>query len=248
MKKEELNYPAGYWLNNMEIFNRFQQRVVLFLIVCALAASAILIITHLQREKALSNIEIVHSAFEICSEEIIPDKVNINTAPLEELMTLPKIGTVTSKRITEYRKIYGGFKSIKEITKVKGIGPKIFEEIKEMITVGNIPSGSIKVKGKSVRVQEWNPKPILKEDIGSITVKGSANLQQKLKIDLNTASAEEIDTLPGIGPIIANRIIEYRKTHGIFQTIEEITNVKGIGVKTFEKIKEMITVKEDVED
>lgn len=119
----------------LQLFNRAQQRIVLFLIASALIATAILITTHIQREKALSKIEVVHSAFEIFEEEIIPEKVNLNTASLEELESLPKIGTVIANRIIEYRKTHGRFQSIEEITRVKGIGPKTFEKIKEMITV-----------------------------------------------------------------------------------------------------------------
>jgi competence protein ComEA len=62
------------------------------------------------------------------------------------------------------------------------------------------------------------------------------------KININTGTAAELDTLPGIGPAIAQRIIDYRTEHGPFQTIEGIMNVKGIGPATFDKIKDLITV------
>jgi competence protein ComEA len=61
-------------------------------------------------------------------------------------------------------------------------------------------------------------------------------------ININTASAEELDTLPGIGPSIAQAIIAYRTQHGPFKTIEEIDAVKGIGDAVFAKIKDQITV------
>jgi competence protein ComEA len=62
------------------------------------------------------------------------------------------------------------------------------------------------------------------------------------KINLNTATLEELDTLPGIGPALAQRIIDYRVENGGFQTIEELIEVKGIGDTLFNDLKEMITV------
>jgi competence protein ComEA len=61
-------------------------------------------------------------------------------------------------------------------------------------------------------------------------------------VNINTASAEELQTLPGIGETIAGYIIEYREEHGGFKSIEEITNVSRIGTVTFNKIKDRITV------
>jgi competence protein ComEA len=61
-------------------------------------------------------------------------------------------------------------------------------------------------------------------------------------INLNTATAEQIATLPGIGPKTANLIVEYRKKNGNFKKIEEIMNVRGIGEKSFLKLKSLITV------
>jgi len=62
------------------------------------------------------------------------------------------------------------------------------------------------------------------------------------KININSASAEQLDTLPGIGPAYAARIIQYRESNGAFSSIEEIKEVSGIGDATFEKIKDLITI------
>lgn len=61
-------------------------------------------------------------------------------------------------------------------------------------------------------------------------------------ININTATAEELDRLPGIGPSIAQAILDYRTQTGPFKTIEDINNVKGIGDVLFAKIKGSITV------
>jgi competence protein ComEA len=60
-------------------------------------------------------------------------------------------------------------------------------------------------------------------------------------ININTASAKELEALPNIGPARAQKIIEYRETHGPFTSIEEITKVNTIGPKIFESIKDLIT-------
>lgn len=61
-------------------------------------------------------------------------------------------------------------------------------------------------------------------------------------INLNTATVEQLDSLPGIGIITAQNIIDYRNNIKVFQTIEEIMNVSGIGEASFAKIKDYITV------
>ncbi len=61
-------------------------------------------------------------------------------------------------------------------------------------------------------------------------------------IDINTATLEQLDALPGIGPTTAQKIIDYRTEHGPFQRIEDIMDVSGIGPSTFDKIKNLITV------
>ncbi len=63
-------------------------------------------------------------------------------------------------------------------------------------------------------------------------------------IDINTASQAELESLPGIGPTTAKKIMDYRDANGPFVSIEDIVNVSGIGPVTFERIKDLITVGE----
>jgi comEA protein len=62
------------------------------------------------------------------------------------------------------------------------------------------------------------------------------------KININSASVQELQTLPQIGAVVAQRIVDYREKNGKFSKIEEIMKVQGIGEKTFLKIKPLITV------
>jgi len=84
--------------------------------------------------------------------------------------------------------------------------------------------------------------------VGSIAV-GPVRAQQApagdarvAQVNLNVASAGEIEKLPGVGPAMAARIIEYRQKNGGFKKIEDLMNVKGIAEKTFLKLKPLVTV------
>lgn len=72
---------------------------------------------------------------------------------------------------------------------------------------------------------------------------GSSKGEARGKININTATAAQLsDGLTGIGPVMAKRIVEYREKNGAFKSIEALKNVSGIGDKTFEKLKNDITV------
>ena len=65
-------------------------------------------------------------------------------------------------------------------------------------------------------------------------------------LDLNSATGQDLDALPGVGPKLVERIMEYRQSVGAFHTLEELRAVKGIGNKTFERIRPLVTVATDV--
>lgn len=74
----------------------------------------------------------------------------------------------------------------------------------------------------------------------SVNLETGAPQEQK-KVDLNQATAEQLDTLPGIGPTLAKRIVEYRQAKGSFKKVADLQNVEGIGDKKFSLIKDKVT-------
>ena len=66
--------------------------------------------------------------------------------------------------------------------------------------------------------------------------------QEAQRVDLNTASATELETIPGIGPAMAQRILDWRREHGPFVRVEDLLNVRGIGTKTLDKLRPYIRI------
>ena len=152
-------------------------------------------------------------------------KININTATAEQLTALDGIGETKAAAIVAYRSEHGGFSSVDELLNVKGIGEKLLEGIRADITVSGF--------GLSTQPEEAN----------SASVAGSGLSQATSgKLDINTATAEQLTTLDGIGETKAAAIIAYRNEHGGFSSVDELLNVKGIGEKTLQNIRKFITV------
>jgi competence protein ComEA len=84
--------------------------------------------------------------------------------------------------------------------------------------------------------------------IAALVVTGSALAAGKAaptgKVNINTASVEQLSTLPGVGPKLAARIVEYRTKSGSFRAPQDLMNVKGIGEKNFVKLEQWVSVGE----
>jgi competence protein ComEA len=83
---------------------------------------------------------------------------------------------------------------------------------------------------------------LMAANVTAQTSSAPAAAEQKATINLNTATLDQLETLPGIGRKTAERILEHRQKSGGFKKIEELMNVKGIGEKSFLKIKPMVFV------
>lgn len=84
---------------------------------------------------------------------------------------------------------------------------------------------------------------VVEQNEGVASVVNDEGSNSNLKININKASEEKLQEIPGVGPSMAQKIVSYRKENGKFNSIEELKNVKGIGDKKFEKMKEYISIK-----
>ncbi len=83
----------------------------------------------------------------------------------------------------------------------------------------------------------------LNSDKNPQILKSAKAAQEKTPLNINTASKDQLKTIPGIGPVTAQRILDFRKTYGFFENADDLKKIKGIGDKKIEIIKQYILLK-----
>jgi comEA protein len=183
-------------------------------------------------------------------------RVDVNSADVKTLETLPGIGPTIADRIVAGRP----YKNADDLSKVKGLSKSKVEAFQDQITYGHgtttakksTTTSSKKTTTPETTTTETTPSTKTKSSTtthssGSTTPSPTGSSSGKLApgqtVNINTASAEELDVLPGIGPTKAQAIIDFRNEHGRFSSIEDIQNVKGIKGGEFSKIKDYIRVR-----
>ncbi len=158
------------------------------------------------------------------AKETAKGKVNLNTADLAALEDLPGIGAATAKAIIDGRP----WTSVDELDKIRGLGKNRIAALRDLVTFGDDPAHGAGKKASPITTaaKSSSTKAMPKTPLGQ-------------KININTAAKEELDALPGIGPVKAQAIIEGRP----FKAIEDIKSVRGIKDGEFSKIQDLITVK-----
>jgi competence protein ComEA len=170
--------------------------------------------------------------------------LDLNRATAPDLDALPGIGPALAQRIVDYRQAHGPFKNIEDLREVSGIGPQNLEKLKPYLGLGSPEAiappdwKAAMTDGKSV------PGTHLENQEGRLPGSKS-DLQPKTPgrvIDPNLSSQAELETLPGIGPVLAQRIIDYRRAHGPYKKIADLRKVSGIGAKKLEKVRPYVAI------
>jgi competence protein ComEA len=155
-------------------------------------------------------------------------KVNLNSAEQTALETLPGIGPAHARAIIAGRP----YRSVDDLARVKGLGKARIDELRELVTTTAPSSGRLTPSASRA------DSPRMKVKATAPTARATAKRAPGQLVNINTASKEELDALPGIGPVKAQAILDARP----FKTIEDIMKVKGIKQGEFSKIKDLITV------
>lgn len=145
------------------------------------------------------------------------ETIDLDRAPAIELARLPRVGMALARAIAADREARGPFGSLQALDRVSGVGP-----------------GLLRIIGNHARFSAAGP--VGASDPGSVTEREPARL------DINTATAEELERLPLVGPALAGRIVAARERHGRFPAVDSLVRVPGIGPATLARLRDRLRV------
>ncbi|XP_015259053.1 PREDICTED: endonuclease/exonuclease/phosphatase family domain-containing protein 1 [Cyprinodon variegatus] len=149
------------------------------------------------------------------------ERLNINAATEEELMTLPGVNRAVAQNIVEYRDCIGGFRKVEDLALVSGIGAAKLEAIKPEICVSSRSSSS-QHSPSSLRREPEHPS-------------GTG-------INVNTATAAQLRSVRGLTEKIVRNIVAYRAEHGPFRSIEDLVKVQHVSSSLLDRIRFQVYV------
>lgn len=145
--------------------------------------------------------------------------IDLNAASSTQLASVPGLGPTLAERIVERRDEFGPYRKVDDLLAVHGIGDKTLARIRPFLQITPYKEPAVPIRPAVAQVPATTKKPPPGETI-----------------DINRAGLTELQKLPGIGGVLAARIVEERSKRP-FASVEELRRVKGIGVKTLDKIR-----------
>lgn len=164
------------------------------------------------------------------------ERLDPNRAPEEELDRLPGVGPATAQAVVQARDSLP-FASVEDLLRVRGIGPATLERLRPMLEVeGGRP---LPLRTGPAGRGTAAARPLLP---GAVPGVGSAAWGREGVVELNRAGLAELESLPGVGPVLARRIVATRDRRGGFSAVDDLLAVPGIGPVLLEKLRSRVRV------
>lgn len=181
------------------------------------------------------------AAFNLLDYDAKINLVNINTAPEEELMTLPGVSRSVAKNIVDYRNTIGGFRRVEDLALVSGIGANKLQNFKNEITVKKKSSSRSSSRTQSVdslSCESIRSQRSQSQSQGGRSIRGSP----VRVINVNAASIFELMNVHGMNQEMAANIVEHRERKGPFKSIDDLVKVRGINSRVLSILKVYLTL------
>ncbi|MGI9629047.1 MAG: ComEA family DNA-binding protein [Longimicrobiales bacterium] len=172
------------------------------------------------------------------------EALDVNTASEVELDRLPGLGPALAGRIVTNRRTEGPFRSADDLVRVPGLGAKSVERIMPHLT---FPSGAVGplLAGTKGELMQRRLLGVMERPASASSLSAAASRSEVVSstVRLNSATQEQLESLPGIGPVLARRIVEFRDVRGGFEKADELLEVSGLGPTTFARLRGLISVR-----
>ncbi|KAF4020115.1 hypothetical protein G4228_012162 [Cervus hanglu yarkandensis] len=160
------------------------------------------------------------------------ERLNINTATEEELMTLPGVTRAVARSIVEYREYIGGFKKVEDLALVSGVGATKLEQVKFEICVSS--------KGSSAQHSPSSLRRDLMAEQQPHHLATAAAVPLTPRVNINTATPAQLMSVRGLTEKMAVSIVDYRREHGPFRSVEDLVRMGGINAAFLDRIRHQV--------
>lgn len=157
------------------------------------------------------------------------ERIDLDRAGVAEIARLPRVGLTLARTIVAYRGAHGPFGSLEGLDRVPGIGAGLLAALSPQVVFSSV-GGPGRLPGPASGLS------------GGAIAPFRGPQAEESRVNLNRATAAELERLPFVGPYMAGQIVAFRERHGPFAAVDSLVHVPGIGPATLARVRGRLTV------